>query len=113
MRDRGLSRLLTQETNVSDLIQFLSDRDPSPWEALVEFIPDDVVREASAANNADLLLIADARSAVIEVKLGHLMYTEQQEKYETLAPEPDLYLAALSADEGRLAEGQTAGSLLV
>lgn len=104
VRGRGLERLLAQETNVSDLIQFLSDRDPTPWEPLVGFVPDDLVREASAANNADLLLTAGSKSAVIEVKLGHLMPAQQQAKYEALEPDLDLYLAALSADEVRLAE---------
>ena len=104
VRSRGLERLLAQETNVSDLIQFLSDRDPSPWMSLVGFVPDDVTREATGANRADLLLKSDSKVAVVEVKLGHLMTVEQQKKYEALAPDFDLYLAALSADEGRLAD---------
>lgn len=39
VRSSGLGRLLAQETNVSDLIQFLSDRDASPWAGLVGFVP--------------------------------------------------------------------------
>lgn len=103
-RGRGLERLLAQETNVSDLIQFLSDRDPKPWESFIGFVPDDVAREASAANNADLLLSAGPKIAVVEVKLGHLMSSHQQDKYEALEPECDLFLAALSADKVRLTE---------
>lgn len=99
---RGLARLLAQETNVSDLIQFLSDRDPSPWLELVGFLPDEVTREARTANRADLLLTSDSHTAVVEVKLGHLMSSEQQERYEALTPESDLYLAALGSDEVRL-----------
>jgi hypothetical protein len=103
VRGRGLERLLAQETNVSDLIQFLSDRDPSPWAELVGFVPDAVTREALANNHADLMLTSDSKTAVVEVKLGHLMTVEQQEKYEALASRPDLYMAALTADKVRLA----------
>ena len=103
VRGRGLERLLAQETNVSDLIQFLSDRDPSPWAELVGFVPAAVTREALADNHADLLLTSDSKTAVVEVKLGHLMTVEQQEKYEALASRPDLYMAALTADKVRLA----------
>jgi len=102
VRSRGLGRLLAQETNVSDLIQFLSDRDPSPWTDLVGFLPNDVAREARKANYADLLLSSGSRTAVVEVKLGHLMSAKQQEAYEELPSQPDLYLAALSSDEVRL-----------
>lgn len=93
---------MAQETNVSDIIQFLSDRDPKPWAQLVGFVPDEVTREARAANNADLLLTSGSGNAVIEVKLGHLMDSRQQEKYEALPASPDLYLAALTFDQGRL-----------
>lgn len=102
VRARGMGRLLAQETNISDVIQFLSDRDPSPWAHLVGFVPDTVSREAREANHADLLLSSAARSAVIEVKLGHVMGAKQQQKYEALASEPDLYLSALSFDVGRV-----------
>lgn len=102
VRGRGLERLLAQETNVSDLIQYLSDLDSSPWVELVGFVPDAVTREALADNHADLLLTSDSKTAVIEVKLGHLMTIEQQEKYEALTSRPDLYMAALTADQARL-----------
>ncbi len=87
---------------MSDLIQFLSDRDASPWAELVGFVPDEVSREVRKANNADLLLTSGSRSAVVEVKLGHLMSDQQQEKYEALTSRPDLYLAALASDKLRL-----------
>ena len=103
VRGRGLERLLAQETDVSDFIQFLSDRDPSPWAELVGFIPDEVTREALAYNHADLLLTSGSKAAVVEVKLGHLMAATQQERYEALESHPDLYLAALAADQARLA----------
>lgn len=103
VRGRGLERLLAQETNVSDLIQLLSDRDPSPWAKLVGFVPDAVTREALADNHADLLLESDSKTVVIEVKLGHHMTVKQQVKYEALKSRPDLYMAALTADKGHLA----------
>ncbi|WP_458111005.1 hypothetical protein M1D88_11405 [Arthrobacter sp. R1-13] len=87
---------------MSDLIQFLSDRDPSPWIELIGFVPDNVSREVQKANNADLLLTSGSRTAVVEVKLGHLMSEDQQKKYEALTSHPDLYLAALASDRRRL-----------
>ena len=87
---------------MSDVIQLLSDRDMSPWEDVVGFLPVDVTREASAANKADLLLSSGGRRAVIEVKLGHLMSSEQEKAYEALTPRHGLYLAALAADRHRV-----------
>ncbi len=99
VRGRGLGRLLAREINVSDFLQYLSDRDPAPWISGVGFVPSSVEREARDANTADLLLTSkDGRTAVVEVKLGHLMRAKQQEKYEALAGRPDLYIAALVAD---------------
>ncbi|QNE37525.1 hypothetical protein F1C12_03790 [Leifsonia shinshuensis] len=103
VRGRGLERHLAQETNISDLIQLLTDRDPSPWKDLVGFVPVAADREGLKSDNkADLLLTGEARSAVVEVKLGHLMSTEQQAAYESLASRPDLFQAALSSDKVRL-----------
>lgn len=99
---RGMERLLARETNISDLIQLLSDRDRGPWTELVGFEPGDVAREARIANNADLLLTSSDRSAAIEVKLGHLMSDSQQSKYEELTAVSELYLAAMSSDMVRL-----------
>lgn len=112
VRGRGMRRLLAQENNVSDLIQFLSDRDSSPWEDLIGFAPVEVEREVRSANNADLLLTAGERQAVVEVKVGHLMDPKQQEKYEALKTEPDLYLAAMEFDKGRLAADSKRWSFL-
>ncbi|MGW6121238.1 hypothetical protein ACWFRF_19515 [Nocardia sp. NPDC055165] len=97
---------------MSDLIQFLSDRDRAPWGELVGFVPDVVTREALDANHADLLLTAGPRSAVVEVKLGHLMSSTQQEAYESLAFCPTLYLAALASDGARLASDSSRWSFL-
>ncbi len=100
-RGRGLQRLLAIETNISDLIQMLSDLDPTPWERMIGFVPEEVTREVEGFNKADLLLSANAREAVVEVKLGHLMDARQQQKYESISPGPDLYLAALELDKHR------------
>ena len=42
---RGFERLLARETNISDLIQFCTERDPGVWEEFVGFTPDIVGRE--------------------------------------------------------------------
>lgn len=103
VRGRGLERLLARETNISDLIQLLSDRDSTPWADLVGFVPDEITREALKSDNqADLRLTADGRCAMVEVKLGHLMSAKQQTAYEAITTRPDLYLAGLSSDEVRL-----------
>lgn len=83
-------------------LDLLSDRDCTPWNRLVGFIPTDLQREVKNANNADLLLTSPERTAIIEVKLGHLMNRAQQKKYEDLASSPTLFLAALRSDEVRL-----------
>jgi hypothetical protein len=103
IRGRGIGRLLAQETNISDLLQFLSDRDSRPWGNLVGFVPEKVEREVLESNNSDLLLTAEGGGEVaIEVKLGHVLSADQQERYEGLREGTRLVLAALSMDEQRL-----------
>jgi hypothetical protein len=103
VRGRGIGRLLAQETNISDLLQFLGDRDATPWEGLVGFLPEKVEREILQSNNADLLLTAkDGTRIAIEVKLGHVLSDDQQKRYEDLPAGTTLVLAALSMDEQRL-----------
>lgn len=100
---RGFERILAKETNISDLLQFLSDKTMEPWAYLIGFVPVEVERESHNENSADLLLTsADGRKAVVELKLGHLMSNNQQRKYEMLDGDPDLYLAALSMDRDRV-----------
>ena len=106
IRGRGFGRLLAQETNISDLLQFLSDQDSSPWADLVGFIPVKVERESHAANNADLLLVGEEeKRAAVEVKLGHIFGVDQQKEYEGLDAATGLYLAALGMDRARLDPG--------
>lgn len=108
IRGRGIGRLLAQETNISDLLQFLSDRDSRPWGNLVGFVPEKVEREVLESNNSDLLLTAEGGEKVaIEVKLGHVLSPDQQERYEGLPEGTKLVLAALSMDEQRLALDST------
>ena len=103
IRGRGIGRLLAQETNISDLLQFLSDRDSRPWRDLVGLVPEKVEREVLESNNSDLLLTAgDGEKVAIEVKLGHVLSADQQERYEGLPDGTRLVLAALSMDEQRL-----------
>lgn len=102
IRARGLERVLAQETNISDFIQYLSDLDPNPWISIVGFLPNEVIRESLKSNNADLQLSDGKSIAIIEVKLGHLMSESQQVKYEAIPEQPDLYLLALAMDESRV-----------
>ncbi|MFW0771803.1 hypothetical protein ACLRGI_01370 [Paenarthrobacter nitroguajacolicus] len=70
---------------------------------MVGFVPKTVDREVLKSNNADLLLTAeDGRIAAVEVKLGHVMSSRQQENYEELPGDVNLYLAALDLDGQRL-----------
>lgn len=99
---RGLERLLAKETNISDLVQFLTDLDSSPWEDLLGFIPTTCIREARDVNQADLFLANAGLRAAVEIKLGHIMDTQQQGKYEALGEGIKLYLAALAMDQSRI-----------
>lgn len=100
--NRGIGRLVSQETNISDVIQELTDRDASPWLGLIGFVPENIGREAKGANNADLLVTSATNSAIIEVKLGHFLSEDQQAKYEKLPEKIQLFMAALQADSKRI-----------
>lgn len=97
---------------MSDVIQLLSDRDMSPWEGVLGFLPADVKREASGANKADLLATSGEHVAAVEVKLGHVMSSKQQSAYESVTPQPSLYLAALAADRHRVERDASAWTFL-
>lgn len=101
----GLSRLLATETNVSDLLAFLTERDPSIWSDLLGVVPDSALREGRArtSNRADVQLLDEdedeAVLAAVEVKLGHHLDGDQKAWYEeTFGDETKLFLAALDAD---------------
>lgn len=103
----GLERVLLQETVVSDLLQFLSDLDPTPWAEIVGFTPSEVERESLTENRADLLLKGDEQQAIIEIKVGHVFDQAQQQRYEALDGDYALYLAALRMDEQRVMSNMT------
>lgn len=116
---RGLSRLLTTETNVSDLLAFLTELDPSVWTELLGTVPVSALREGSArtANRADIQLLGENGTvlASIEVKLGHHLDEDQQSWYEeTFEDGVKLVLVALDAEsvsDGELGERWTSVDL--
>src|SRR5699024_10247497 len=81
----GLGRILASETNVSDLLAYFTEEDPSPWTELLDVAPASVVREGRARTmkRADLqLLDADGETiGAVEVKLGHHLDQEQSDWY--------------------------------
>lgn len=96
----GLARILASETNVSDLLAYFTEEDPSPWKDLIGSVPTAVVREGRARTKkrADLLLADEGGRTVgaVEVKLGHHLGHEQAAWYsETFDSEVPLLLASL------------------
>lgn len=105
---RGFERLLLGETQVSDLLQFLSDLDATPWSGLVGFTPVYIERESMAQNRADLVLTGNSgQRAIVEMKVGHVFDATQQRRYEHLQGDMQLYLAALGMDKQRLSADMT------
>lgn len=107
---RGMDRLLARETNVSDLLQFLTDSDPLPWADIVGWVPVSSTREQRLARGqlADLVLTADDdREAVLELKIGHTLSDAQRiayEQYRDVKPElRRLVLLALAPDGSEVA----------
>lgn len=104
----GLGRILASETNVSDLLAYFTDEDPSPWGELIGTVPVAVVREgrASTAKRADLLLKDESSATVgaVEVKLGHHLSKEQSDWYTaTFDADAPLLLASLDPVDERIA----------
>ncbi|TDP79291.1 hypothetical protein DEU31_1663 [Brachybacterium sp. AG952] len=97
----GLGRILASETNVSDLLAYFTEEDPSPWVELIGKAPARVIREgrASTAKRADLLLQDESGATVgaVEVKLGHHLSQEQSDWYTTTF-EADVPLLLASLD---------------
>jgi len=104
---RGLQRVLARETNISDLLQYLSDEDPRPWLDLVGFVPTTTSREfklARVGNRRDVKGTADivlkdpeGGELLIELKLAHAFSQDQRERYEE-STNGRLVLAGLAAD---------------
>lgn len=103
----GLRRLMGRETNISDLLHYLTDRDPAAWAGIVEHVATSA-RETgiSSRKRADLVL-HDAEGNVVgavEVKLGHVFDGDQAQAYEkAFGEETPLVLAGLDVD-GEAAE---------
>lgn len=98
----GCRRLLARETNVSDLLQYLTDRDPTPWAALAPgTVGADREARIGATQSADLILrdIEGTATGGVEVKLGYTFDGAQAEAYEkTLDERIPLLLAGLDTD---------------
>src|SRR5699024_6659338 len=102
----GLGRILASETNVSDLLAYFTEEDPSPWTELLDVVPASVVREGRARTmkRADLqLLDADGETiGAVEVKLGHHLGQEQSDWYlDTFDADVPLLLATLDSEDSR------------
>lgn len=107
---RGLARLLSHETSVSDLLQHLTDLDPEPWTTVpgIEHAPTGSTRERSlrrlkgkrVSGTADLELTIDNTTlALVEVKLSHVFSADQRRRYEASAPATAaLVLAGIEID---------------
>lgn len=104
---RGLQRVLAREVHVSDLMQHLTDLDPSPWRGLLGLVPDSADRERKLAKlssgervrgTVDLVLSDAEQEVAIEVKVGHRFSSDQQDRYER-STTGRLVLAGLAVDE--------------
>lgn len=90
---RGFERVMASEIHVSDLLQEITDRDPTPWNELINLVPIDCFREHpftrlkkanSVPGSIDLLLVSsDDTEVLIEVKLSHHFSDDQRERYES------------------------------
>jgi hypothetical protein len=98
----GLRRLMAGENNNSDLLQYLTDRDPSAWNGIVAGVAT-AERESRIGTRRRADLVLRDRSgnpvAAVEVKLGHYFDDKQAAAYEeSFGPEVPLLLAGLDAD---------------
>ena len=81
----GFHRLMAQEENVSDLLQHLTDLDPTPWEELAPGTTHaDRESGLGGRKRADLMLRGADGEATggAEVKLGHVFDESQATAYE-------------------------------
>lgn len=104
---RGFERILTTEVQVSNLLQELTDRDPTPWGEIIGMVPVTSDRERplarlkgkkSVRGSIDLLLTSsDGDEVAIEVKVAHEFSRDQNERYEA-SSDGNLILAGMAAD---------------
>lgn len=102
----GLGRILASETNVSDLLAYFTEEDPTPWSDLLRALPAQAIREGRArtVKRADLILTDESGSPIgaVEVKLGHHLNKEQSEWYtETFEEGVPLLLTSLDSESLR------------
>lgn len=105
---RGIQRVLAREVHVSDILQHLTDLDPTPWQHLVGFVPIAAGRERKLAKlnedkkvkgTVDLLLNEnDSDELAIEVKVGHQFSEDQRKRYEQ-STNGRLILTGLASDK--------------
>lgn len=100
----GLGRILASETNVSDLLAYFTEEDPTPWSDLLGALPARAIREgrASTEKRADLLLMDAAGDTIgaVEVKLGHHLSEAQSDWYlSTFAADVPLLLTSLDPED--------------
>lgn len=98
----GLRRLMASETNISDLLQYLTYRDPAAWSRVVaNVVTAERESRIGSRQRADLILVDVEGNAVaaVEVKLGHSFGEAQSSTYaETFESEVPLLLAGLDVD---------------
>lgn len=104
---RGFERILASEVRVSDLLQELTDRDPTPWADIIGMVPVSAERERPLAKlkrgernkgSIDLLLESpDGDEVALELKVGHAFSEDQQSRYEA-STDGALFLLGMDAD---------------
>lgn len=104
---RGFERILTTEVHVSNLLQELTDRDPTPWGEIIGMVPVTSDRERpfaklkgrrSVRGTIDLLLTSsDGDEVAIEVKIAH-QFSDGQRKHYEAASDGNLILVGMAAD---------------
>lgn len=103
----GFDRILTTEVHVSNLLQELTYRDPTPWGDLIGMVPIAADRERSftklsgakhVPGSIDLLLKSPEDDEVaIEVKIAHHFSEDQRKRYEA-SSDGTLLLLGMAAD---------------
>lgn len=104
---RGFERILTTEVHVSNLLQELTDRDPTPWVQIIGIKPVVTHREHPFARlrgknrvrgSIDLMLTSsDGDEVAIEVKVAHHFSADQRQRYEA-SSDGKLLLLGMAAD---------------
>lgn len=104
---RGVERILSSEIRVSDLLQELTDLDPTPWTNIVGIEPSSAEREhplrrldkgERTKGNIDLLLKSkEGYEVALELKISHIFDDDQRKRYE-ISTNGALHLLGMAAD---------------